>query len=87
MPKSSDDQLFFINFSKSWKISSPFLELEDFIHALAIKVLEGLILVLLLDGYIQMVKSWKILSLLFELEGFTFALAIDILESFIFALL
>ncbi len=50
------------------------LEIEDFILALSMEVLEGFILALLLDGYVQVVKSWKVLSLLLELEGFILAL-------------
>ncbi len=37
------------------------------------EVLEGFILALLLDGYVQVVKNWKVLSSLLELEGFTLA--------------
>ena len=51
------------------------------------EVLEDLILVLLLDGHVQVVKSWIVSSSLFELEGFTFTLVINVLEGFILILL
>ncbi len=51
------------------------------------EVLEGFILVLLLDGYMQVIKSWKVSSSLFELEGFILALSMDVLKGFILALL
>ena len=86
MPKGSDDQSFFINGNESWKVLSSLLELESFTLALSIVVLEGLILVLLLDGCMQVVKSCKVLFSLFELESFIFTLAMDVLEGFILVL-
>ncbi len=73
--KGLDNWSFFINDSKSWKVSSSLLELKGFTLALSIEVLEDFILALLLDGHMQVVKSWKISSLLLELEGFIFALS------------
>lgn len=71
--KGSDNQSFFINDSKSWKVLSSLLKLEAFIFALSIEMLEGFILALLLDGHVQVIKNWKILSSLLELEGFILA--------------
>ena len=51
------------------------------------KMLEGFIFALLLDGDVQVVKSWKVFSSLFELEGFILALSMEVLEGFILALL
>ena len=87
MPKGLDDQSFFIHGNLSWKVSYGFLELEDFTLALWIEVLESLILMLLLNGHMQVIKSWKISSSLFELKDFTLALAMDMLEGFILELL
>ena len=87
MPKGLDDSSFFINGSESWKVSSLFLELEDFTFVLSIEVLKSHVLALLLDGHVQEVKSEKVFSLLFELKSFTFVLAIDMLKGFILALL
>ena len=87
IPKCSDKQLFFINDSKSWKVLSLFLELKNFILALSIEILKHFILILLLDGYMQVIKCWKISFLFFELEDFIFSLAMDILEGFIFVFL
>lgn len=85
--KDSDDQSFFINGSKSWKISSSLLELKDFILHLSMDVLKDFILVALLDGHVQVIKIWKILSLLFKLEDFILALSMDVLKNFILVLL
>lgn len=52
MPKSLNDQSFFINGSESWKVLFLLLDLEDFIFALSIEMLEDFILVLLLDDYV-----------------------------------
>ena len=87
MLKDSDHQSFFINGSENGKVSSLFLELEDFIFALSIDMLQSFILAQLLDGHVQMVKSSQISSLFFKLEGFIFTLSIDMLENFILALL
>lgn len=80
MPKSSDNQWFFINESKNWKVLSLFLELKDFIFTLLIEILEDFIFALLLDSHVQVVKSEKVLSLLFNLESFIFVFSINILE-------
>ncbi len=50
--KGSDNRSFFINGSESWKVSSSLLELEGFILALSMEVLEGIILALLLDDHV-----------------------------------
>ena len=82
-----DDQSFFINGSESWKVSSSFLELEDFTFVLSIEVLKDLIFALVLDGDVQVIQNEKISSSFFELEGVVFILAIDMLEDFILTLL
>ncbi len=73
-----------------------FLELEGFIFALSMEMLEGFILALLLNSHVQVVKSWKVLSLLLELEDFILAFgagrfyprsSMDALKGFILALL
>ena len=76
-PKSSDNKSFFINSSEIWKVLFLLLELESFILALSIEVLEGFILVFLLDGHVQVVRSLKVSFLLFELESFIFTLLLE----------
>ena len=51
------------------------------------EVLEGFILILLLNSYLEMVKSQKILFFFFELKSFILTLSIDVLEGFILTLL
>lgn len=87
MPKDSDNKIIFINNSKSLKILSSLLELKSFIFTLLLKVLDNFILILLLDGHLQMVKSRKMSFSFFLLDNFIFALAIDVLKDFILILL
>lgn len=77
-PKSSNNQLFFINDSKSKKVLSSILKLEGFILTSSKEMLEGFVFALLLDSYVQVVKSWKISSSLFNLKGSILALSMDI---------
>lgn len=55
--------IIFINSSENWKVSSLLLELEDFIFALSMEILEGFILALLLNGHVQVIKKLKDLIL------------------------
>ena len=71
-----------------WKLEGFILasELECFILAESLEVLEDYILAMLLNSHRQ-VESWKISSSLPEPESLIFALSIGMLEGFIFALL